>query len=183
VLCDNLAALPAFFACTAAGERPFLPALTLSIRTSLFQEIHGFDEAFAPTGEDADLSFRLRRRGYRLWFEPAAMITHYSARFNPLAVWQHMYAFGAGYPAIQARHSDLMQSAVRLKLRRRWALVFALLSPGFALFDSLRFYRAHPRLLRYWYALPGVVWGRLAWYLGQVVPSRPRRWSGKHMKA
>lgn len=45
-------------------------------RKSVFEEIGGFDEAQFP-GEDLELDLKLRRRGYRLIYNPAAIVGHY----------------------------------------------------------------------------------------------------------
>ncbi len=46
-------------------------------RTNVFLELGGFDESFpAPNGEDMDLSCRLEAAGYRLAFNPRALVFH-----------------------------------------------------------------------------------------------------------
>jgi glycosyltransferase involved in cell wall biosynthesis len=168
-LCDNLAALPDALWCTAAGPRPHLPTLNLSIRRDLFWAMGGFDEVFPqPTGEDADLSFRLRQQGYLLLFEPRAAITHCSARRSARTVWAHLRGYGAWYTLLQERYADVIGAGVRRWLRRRWPLLLLLLAPMLAVLDSVQPLRRHRCLRRYWYALPGMIWGRLGWYVGFV---------------
>lgn len=71
------------------GEDPSLPkyeytrevdygsAAALLVRASLWREIGGFDERFAPMYyEDTDLCFEARRRGWRVQYEPTAVIVH-----------------------------------------------------------------------------------------------------------
>jgi GT2 family glycosyltransferase len=172
-LCDNLAALPDALWCTAVGPRPHLPSLNLSIRRDLFWAANGFDEVFPrPTGEDADLSFRLRRQGYPLLFEPRATIIHCSARRSARTTWAHLRGYGAWYTLLQERHADVIGAGVRRHLRRHWPGLLLLLAPVLALLDSMQIVRRHRCLRRYWYALPGVAWGRLAWYVGFVCDAR-----------
>jgi cellulose synthase/poly-beta-1,6-N-acetylglucosamine synthase-like glycosyltransferase len=45
-------------------------------RKSVFEEIGGFDEAQFP-GEDLELDLKILRRGYRLIYNPAAIVGHY----------------------------------------------------------------------------------------------------------
>jgi len=47
------------------------------VRTSVFQRLGGFDEAFNPFGpEDLDFSLRLQRAGFEAWYIPEAMAFH-----------------------------------------------------------------------------------------------------------
>ncbi len=49
----------------------------LLIRGDLLREIHGLDESFFMYGEDLDLCWRVRRRGFRIRYVPDAEILHY----------------------------------------------------------------------------------------------------------
>ena len=53
-------------------------AAALMIRRSLWQDIGGFDEAFAPAYyEDTDFCFAVRRAGQRVMYQPLAVVTHF----------------------------------------------------------------------------------------------------------
>jgi len=45
-------------------------------RRSVLLEAGGYDERFRTNGEDSDMSFRLRRRGWTTFYEPAALCRH-----------------------------------------------------------------------------------------------------------
>jgi len=48
------------------------------IRKSLFQSLGGFDPKYAPAYyEDADLSFKVRKAGYKVFYQPLSEIIHY----------------------------------------------------------------------------------------------------------
>lgn len=50
---------------------------SLLIKTSLFREVGGFDEEYAPAFyEEFELSFRLKRRGFRTVVEPKSLVIH-----------------------------------------------------------------------------------------------------------
>jgi N-acetylglucosaminyl-diphospho-decaprenol L-rhamnosyltransferase len=53
---------------------------------SVWDELGGFDERFWMYGEDADLSWRARRRGYRPSITPEATIVHVSGASTPSPV-------------------------------------------------------------------------------------------------
>ncbi len=137
------------------------------IRRALFESIGGFDERFNRlAGEDTDLSFRLRRQGHTLLFDPCARVTHCPSRDRVRHMWAHFHLFGATYPILQRQHGDLIGRSLRVILCQRLPWLAVLLSPFLALLDSLTFYKRNPALLRYWYALPGITLARLAWYIG-----------------
>lgn len=52
-----------------------------SFRRNLLEQIHGFDENYTGNAirEETDLSFRIRRLGYRLVFDPQAEVLHYKS--------------------------------------------------------------------------------------------------------
>lgn len=58
-------------------EVDYVSGASLLIRRELFQRIGGFDARFAPAYyEDADLAFAVRRRGLRVYYEPASTVIH-----------------------------------------------------------------------------------------------------------
>lgn len=63
-------------------EQPSGPSFMLAggfcaFRRSVFLELGGFDPVFAPYySEDLDLSYRARKRGWQLAYEPAAILYH-----------------------------------------------------------------------------------------------------------
>lgn len=53
------------------------------IRTALWKEIGGFDKRFVPAYyEDTDLCFEARRHGYKVVYQPKAVVTHFEGRSN-----------------------------------------------------------------------------------------------------
>jgi O-antigen biosynthesis protein len=47
---------------------------------ALFQDIGGFDEAFFMYGEDLDICFRVKEKGYKVWYTPRTQIIHFKGR-------------------------------------------------------------------------------------------------------
>ena len=59
----------------------FIDTYSAAYRKEVFMLNGGFDESFkVPSVEDQELSFRLARKGYRLVFEPSAVVYHYHDR-------------------------------------------------------------------------------------------------------
>lgn len=166
VVCDNLLTFARHLSISAAGERRYLPSMTMSIRRDLFLDLGGFDERFAgAAGEDLDFSLRLRDRGQRLVFEPQAVVRHCPPRASAGKVWQHLRSFGRVHLAVQRRYGT--RAAPRLSLRMRpWSGLIIAAAPLLALADALALLGTNPALRSFWWAMPGLVWGKTAWYWG-----------------
>ena len=52
----------------------------LLIPKTLFEEVGGFDEQYWCGWEDMDLAQKVRRKGYRIYYEPTALVYHYESR-------------------------------------------------------------------------------------------------------
>lgn len=168
-LCDNLVGFTDFLDSTPPGERPHLPTLNFSIRRLLYLEFGGLNETDLNAGQDAELCFRLRRSGYRLWFEPGAGVMHCPSRHSLDEVRAHLYLYGATYRDMEHHYRDVIGGwSWRVILSRTLPGLALLLSPGLALLDTLRLYARYPGLRRYWYAVPGFVVAQQAWYLGLI---------------
>ena len=59
---------------TSPSESLFLEHVALLVRRSAFQQVHGFDEAFAGGGADLDLSFRLKYEGFHILRAPVYFV-------------------------------------------------------------------------------------------------------------
>lgn len=58
-------------------DSPMLLGLCCSYRRSALEKVSGFDPFFRSNGEDHDIGIRLRKAGFRLVYEPAAVVEHY----------------------------------------------------------------------------------------------------------
>ena len=59
-------------------EVDYCSAAALMIRKSLFQKLGGFDAKYAPAYyEDTDLSFKVRKAGYKVLYQPLSEVIHY----------------------------------------------------------------------------------------------------------
>ncbi len=68
-----------------------------------FGELGGFDTTMRPAGEDADLSFRLRKRGGVVWFDPAINAV-YHPRSSVAGVIRQYSGYGDAKAHMLTRH-------------------------------------------------------------------------------
>jgi glycosyltransferase involved in cell wall biosynthesis len=76
-------------------EVDYMEACNMAIRTNLLKKIGGFDETFSGGGDEyneADVAFKLRNLGYKIFFNPNANLLHvpvktgaYGQRINGIA--------------------------------------------------------------------------------------------------
>lgn len=66
------------FGADRPGEVDHLPGGNMSFRRRVFERVGGFDVAFGGSaiGEETDFCLRARRAGFRLFFEPRAVVEH-----------------------------------------------------------------------------------------------------------
>lgn len=55
----------------------------LFIKKSLFEEVKGFDESYGMYFEDLDLNFKIRGKGYKVFYEPRSVVIHYEGKSSP----------------------------------------------------------------------------------------------------
>ena len=69
----------------------YLEACNLSVKRELLQKLGGFDPSFKSIGEfsEMDLSFRVRKLGYKLIFSPKAKVHHMVSRSGVFTERQH----------------------------------------------------------------------------------------------
>jgi len=76
------------------GEIDAGTAAAMCFRRSALEEVQFFDEAFFMYGEDLDLCFRLKARGGRVYYVPAAVVVHFkgaSSRQQPRAMLREFH--------------------------------------------------------------------------------------------
>lgn len=67
--------LPAY---NTVRETDYLSGASILLRRDLFEQLGGFDPAFAPAYyEDTDLAFRIRARGMAVLYQPASVVVHH----------------------------------------------------------------------------------------------------------
>ena len=168
-LCDNILTFTQSLSFAPAGPRSYIPGFAMSFRRAVVQEVGGFDESYTGAGGGDDLEFcwKLARRGYQSFFEPAATLIHRPQRASFATVWRHLHHFGRAYAQVVQRYPDVLPSQISTRIAPLSGLLMAL-GPMLALRDSFKLYQTMPGLRPYWHALPGLVCAKIAWYWGAV---------------
>jgi GT2 family glycosyltransferase len=74
-------------------EAEHLPGCNMAFRKVCLQAVGGFDPQFRAAGDDVDICWRLRQRGWKLGFHPAAMVWHHR-RDSARAYWKQQVGYG-----------------------------------------------------------------------------------------
>jgi len=91
----------------------FLTITNMAVSKKAIEKIGGFDEGFPQHHGDADLSLRLKRNGYKLVFDPEAIVWHYP---NPKGPSRNAYQIARDYASFYIRdiHPDGLAGRIRL---------------------------------------------------------------------
>ncbi|MGB9591429.1 MAG: glycosyltransferase, partial [Candidatus Kryptoniota bacterium] len=163
ILADNLSMFYEYLAIHPAGQRRQLPSLNLAIRREIFEAIGGFDERYPkPSGEDADLTIRLHKCGYHLYFEPRAIVVHRPPRDTLFDLFWHGYYQGMYSTKVDKRYAS--EEGLPAILRERWVL--RCFAPVISIGAIARMFITYPNLWVYWYTLPAIFLAKVAWCWG-----------------
>lgn len=92
----------------------YISGASLMIRRSLWEEIGGFDERFAPAYcEDSDLAFEVRAHGYRVVYQPQSVVIHFEGVSNGTDV-------NRGVKKYQAENSKKLQDKWRVEFAKQY---------------------------------------------------------------
>ena len=81
---------------------PFFATANAAFRREALLQAGGFDPR-CKTGEDIDVSIRVARAGWELWFEPAARITHFH-RHTLRGLLRQWFDYGFGHAYLFRKH-------------------------------------------------------------------------------
>jgi len=125
-------------------EPDYVSGASLAIRRSLFEALGGFDPLFAPAYyEDADLAFRVRAAGYRVYYQPASRVVHFEGvsagtdetaatgmkRYQAINRGKFLARWRATLASHGARGEDLERQKERMIRRRALVVDLYMLTP------------------------------------------------------
>ncbi len=160
-LCYNVTMFHDTLVSAPPGERPILGTLNLLVAGEVVAKVGLMDERLR-RGQDTEWTLRMRRCGYRLYFEPRAAVTHLppvKTVGQVLRLWRLSGQFNGW---IRAQYNDIM--APPPFWGRPWLL--RLSAPLIALAVTSRIFGRHPELWRYLHTAPVVYATKIAWCWG-----------------
>lgn len=162
-LADNVSRFHEFLVGGKPGYRRYLPTLSLSVSRKVARQVGGFDERLpGAAGEDVDWTIRITKLGYRLYFEPRAIVYHQPSRIGVNAVLEHWLQSGHNMSRVRLRHADVLRAPFLLRSR----LGMLSLSPIISLYVTGAVFVRNRSLVRYLHTLPAVFLTKMAWCLG-----------------
>ncbi|WP_245366146.1 glycosyltransferase family 2 protein [Neorhizobium galegae] len=96
------------------------------MRIAAFRAVGGYDESFTHN-EDAELDFRLRKAGFRIWMTGRTFMTYYP-RTRPLALFRQYLGYGRGRARNLLKHRSIPKLRQALPLAVMPVALLALLS-------------------------------------------------------
>lgn len=160
-LADNVSAFHDLLDFMPEGPVPYLATSNLSVDRSVVTKA-GKMPAQRNRAEDLEWTVQFREIGYRLYFDPQAVVFHDPPRKDIKTVWQHWVVDAHDTLKVRLKYAHLLDTPTLAKYR--W--IYLLGSPGVAAWATVRTF-AHPRAFsQYWHTLPLVYLTKLAWCWG-----------------
>jgi GT2 family glycosyltransferase len=91
-------------------EAEHIPGCNSAFRKDALEAVGGFDTQFRTAGDDVDICWRIRERGWRLGFSPAAMVWH-RRRGSIRAYWRQQRGYGRAEAQLERKWPDRYNSA------------------------------------------------------------------------
>jgi GT2 family glycosyltransferase len=151
-------------------EAEHIPGCNSAFRRDALEAVGGFDPQFRVAGDDVDLCWRIRDRGWRLGFSPAAMVWHHR-RKSVKAFWRQQRGYGRAEAQLERKWPDRYNSVGHISWGGRVYGSGALTSvtrrariyhgrwggaPFQSLYDEAGTYGTLP-MMPEWYALTAVI--------------------------
>jgi len=157
-LADNVSAFHFMTPYTAQGYRAYLCTSNLSVHRSVVDQA-GVMEVHKNRADDLEWTTRLRLSGYKLYFDPRAVVLHDPQRCSLASVWRHWWVDAPDTLRVRLMYADLLETP-RLA-RRRGMYLWA--SPLVAAWATGRAFSNRRNLSAYVHTLPFVFLTKLIW--------------------
>lgn len=82
-----------------------IPGCNMAFRKEALDRIGGFDTIFTKAADDVDICWRLLERGYRIGFNPSAVVWHHR-RPSVKAYWRQQAGYGESEVLLERKHPN-----------------------------------------------------------------------------
>jgi glycosyltransferase involved in cell wall biosynthesis len=162
-LSDNISTFHEFMTHIPPGEKDFLPSLNISIPKSVWNLSGGFNTNYIfPSGEDTDLTLRIKMRDIPLFFEPKAIVTHMPNRREISSILKHAYRFG--YCSVKS--NSLYWEILSVPFPLKHCILTVIFSPLLAAYVIIKIILSENLPYKYWHTLPIIFLLKIAWCIG-----------------
>ncbi len=162
-LCHNIAQFYGFMPSRPPRPVGFIAGANMGFQRSVLEDVGPFDSR-ALHGEDIDLIFRARLKGYTPCFVPQAVVVHRPERHLLAGIVRYAMLHASMSLVLRLRHRALLRTPFVL----RRPLLLALATPLIGLYMTARIYLTDPTLLRHFTTIPVVFFLKIAWCLGAL---------------
>jgi ABC-type multidrug transport system fused ATPase/permease subunit/GT2 family glycosyltransferase len=97
-------------------EAEHIPGCNMAFRRSSLLEVGGFDPLYRVAGDDVDICWQVQARGWKIGFNPAAMVYHHR-RNSIRAYWRQQVGYGRAEALLEKKWPEKYNSAGHV----RWA--------------------------------------------------------------
>jgi GT2 family glycosyltransferase len=94
-------------------EAEHIPGCNMAFRRTALEAIGGFDPQFRTAGDDVDVCWRLREKGWTLGFNPAALVWHHR-RNSVRAYWRQQRGYGRAEALLEKKWPEKYNGAGHL---------------------------------------------------------------------
>jgi glycosyltransferase involved in cell wall biosynthesis len=94
-------------------EAEHIPGCNMAFRKVCLEAIGGFDPQYRVAGDDVDVCWQLRQRGWTLGFSPSAMVWHHR-RSSVTAYWRQQYGYGKAEAFLERKWPEKYNGAGHL---------------------------------------------------------------------
>ncbi len=117
-------------------EAEHIPGCNMAFRRTALEAIGGFDEQFRVAGDDVDICWQLRERGWTLGFSAAAVVWHHR-RNSFQAYWRQQVGYGRAEGLLERKWPEKYTATGQIAWAGR---LYGTASPGVAPWRSSRIY-------------------------------------------
>ena len=160
-LVDNVSAFHDLLPFTSEGERSYLTTANLSVSRDVVEKA-GLMKTQLKRAEDLEWTVRFREMGFRLFFEPRAVIFHKPDRNTITKVWRHWVDDASDTLKVRLFYNKPLKTPFMARHRS----VYLWGAPIVAAWATMRTFSHARTLYSYWYTLPAVYFTKMMWCWG-----------------